>query len=373
LKIAVVTTSFLPRIGGAEFAIHHLAREWSSQGHDVVVVNAVTDRVWQEGAGYGVRAFRLPRGASRFGAHRPPFSWIGTRRIGAILRELAPDAISAHFGYPVAIWISRLEPLPRFLITCHGPALNESPSGPRRRFGIDATIAEALNRSAGVVAISGEARRIMERIGVDSARIVDIPNGVDTLRFGIRVEGSDLRRRFGIPAGAPVILSVGRESWAKAYEDGIQAFAKVAARHPSAHYLIVGRGTDAWRPFSRELEVADRLHFVEGLFGDELVAAYQQADVFFLPSVKELCPLVVPEAMAAGLPQVVTDVSGSQDMVRAGHNGLVVPPREPESMARALLELLRDPELRGRMREAALTEAAQYSWTRLSRLYLEHL
>lgn len=373
MKIAVVTTSFLPRIGGAEFAIHHLAREWCRQGHEVVVVNGVADRPSQKDAGYAVRKYRVARGASRFGAHRQPFSWYETRQLSTILDEIEPDGISAHFGYPTAIWLSRMRPVPRFLITCHGPALNETPSGPRQRYNLDETIADALNRSTRAVAISSHARRVMERIGVDPARIVEIPNGVEPERFRARVEGFDLRARLGIPQRAPVILSVGRESWAKAYDDGIRAFALVAEQDPAARYLIVGRGTDRWRSLTAQLGVADRVLFSEGLYDDELVAAYQQADLFFLPSIKELCPLVVPEAMAAGLPEVVTDVSGSQDMIRSGYNGFVIQPRDTEGMAQALTDLLRDPALRTRMGEAGRAEAKRYAWARLSRLYLEQM
>jgi len=372
MRIALVTSSFLPTIGGAEFGVHHLAQQWRKQGHDVCVINATADRATHPEALYSVRKLGLLRGTTRFGAHRWPFLQHATRGLQRCLREYRPDFISGHFGYPTGIWLSRLKPLPHYLITCRGPALNETPQGPRQRFGIDNLVAEALNRSAGAVAMSSDARRIMERIGVAPANILDIPNGVELTRFQTKVVGFDLRRMLGIPGDALVILSVGRSIWAKAYDTGIKTVAKVLARQPGIYYVLLGKGTGEWLPLARELGVAENIAFCEGLYGDELIGAYQQADIFFLPSVKELCPMVLPESMGAGLPAVVTNISGSQDMVQTGENGFVLEPGDAEGMAEALLQLVQDEPLRERMRQTALEKSKLYSWDRISRLYLEH-
>ena len=77
------------------------------------------------------------------------------------------------------------------------------------------------------------------------------------------------------------------------------------------------------------------------------------------------------EAMAAGLPLVVTDVGGSQDMVCNGHNGFVVAPGNPREMADFLGQLVRDRAKRIRMAEASRAESARYGWDRISGLYLE--
>lgn len=373
MRIAIVTTSFLPQIGGAEFVIHHLAQQWCRQGHEVRVINAITDQVTQSDALYSVRQYHIPRGASRFGYHRWVFSRLATRALSRRILEFAPNTISAHFGWPTAIWLSRMHPVPRFIITCHGPALNETPSGPRQRYGVGDLLASAMNAAKASIAISSHAREVMERIGVDPARIVDIPNGVDLEKFRARVDDFDLRAYFKIPPEAKVVLSVGRELWAKAYDKGLAAFAKAAARVSDVYYVILGKGTSTWRPLTRQLGIADRVVFCEGLYGRELVGAYQQADVFFLPSIKELCPVVVPEAMGAGLPAIVTNVSGSQDMIRTGHNGFVTEPGNADDMANALLRLLQDEDLRRRMGAANLAESNRYDWDRISRAYLEQM
>ena len=75
--------------------------------------------------------------------------------------------------------------------------------------------------------------------------------------------------------------------------------------------------------------------------------------------------------MAAGLPEVVTNVSGSQDMVTTGRNGIVVEPGEVDVMAGALLQLLSSAEMRDRYGKANSNCAADYDWSIISRRYLE--
>jgi glycosyltransferase involved in cell wall biosynthesis len=340
------------------------------QGHEVTVLNRVTDAPTDDDANYAVRRFSYLNGSVRFGLHRPPFSWFAARQIRRFLEETKPDLVSAHFGYPVALWLASMRDLPPFLITCHGPALNETPQGPRQRYGLGPRLAAAMNRSVGAVAISSDAHRIMLKIGVDPDRILDIPNGVDRERYRRRVDGFDLRSLLGLPPDALVVLSVGRDVWAKAYDVGIRAFALAAESSPRARYVIVGRDTSRQQPLADELGVGDRVAFHEGLYGDDLIAAYQQADVFLMPSVKELCPLVVPEAMAAGLPEVVTAISGSEDMVHDGRNGFVVEPGKVEPLAEALSRLLRDDDLRKTLAHGSVEESEKYSWDRISRAYL---
>ena len=371
MRIALVAFTFLPEMGGAEFVVHHLADQWSKQGHEVCVLNNTTDEPVSYDVEYSVVRYRLLRGSTRFGYHRFPMGWHAQRRLAHLLREFKPGFISAHCGYPTGYWLSRIRPLPRFLVTCHGRDITEFDWGHRKRYGVDEQIACALNKSAGVVAISAYARKLMEEMGVKPTKIFDIPNGVDSERFQTKVN-VDIRRKLKIPRNAVVILSVGRENVAKAYDTGIRAFARLHTRIPEAFYLVVGRNTEKWRSLAGELGVGKYVIFCEGLYDDELVGAYQQADVFFSPSVQEMFPLVVLEAMATGLPEVVTNISGSAEAIENGTNGLVVEPGEVDEMADALGRLIEDESLRKRFSQVNLEKSRLYDWSRISKMYLEH-
>ena len=86
--------------------------------------------------------------------------------------------------------------------------------------------------------------------------------------------------------------------------------------------------------------------------GGALAAEYEAADIFCLPSIEEGFGMVIPQAMASGLPIVTTKVCGAADLVRTGETGLVVPPSDESALLEALGSLLADPKRRHRMGEA---------------------
>jgi len=369
MKIALVTCSFLPEVGGASYVVHHLAQQWSLQGHEICVVNATSDRVTEPDALYTVKKYSIPRGSSRFGEHSLLFLWYYRRVISKLLSDFNPDYISGHFAYPVAIWLSKINPLTNYIITCHGSEIERS-QRPRNIFNIDALLAEALNKSLGVVAISTHQGSILRELGVNSSKVHYIPNGVDTKRFGNMVK-LDLRARFGIPGDAMVILSVGSGRPVKCFDVGIKAFAKLHMQLANSYYVIIGRDTDNCIPLAQELGVTKNIFFCDGLYGDELIGAYQQADIFFSPSMQEGCPLVVLEAMASGLPVLATDISGSQDLIKTGINGIVVKPGNVDEMAGALYRMAGDTSLRKQCASANAVKAKSYDWYAVSCRYLE--
>lgn len=371
MKIALVTASFLPQVGGAEFAIHNLALQWHAQEHETCIMNCVTNEATHAQGEYMVKRFKLLRGSTRLGYHRFPMGWYAQRGLGRLLKEFKPDFISAHFGYPTGYWLSRIKPLPKYLITCHGSEITKSEWSYRQRYNCDKQLTRGLKMSAGCVAISTYARKLMEELGVESSHIFDIPNGVDVERFQSKVD-FDLHGKFGIPKEAVVVLSVGRDHPAKAYDTAIKAFAKLHSRVREVFYVMLGKSTGKWRSLASELGVGKQVGIYEGLYGNELVGAYQQADIFFSSSVQEMFPLVVLEAMAAGLPEVVTNVSGSQDVIKSGTNGFVAKPNQPDEMADALYKLATDESLRKRMADANRERSKFYGWDHISRMYLEH-
>jgi len=371
MRIALITTTFLPEVGGAEFTVHHLAQQWSRQGHEVFVLNAVADRVWHSDARYSVVKYPILRGAFRLGHHRFPFAQFSTHHLRRHLGRIGPDLISAHFGYPTSIWLSKLRPVPRFLVTCHGEEIHESPEYSRHRYGIDRILARALNRSDAVIAISSYARRVLEKIGVEPSRIHLIPNGADRRRFEKRVTDFDLRMRFGIPRNATVVLSVGRNNPDKAYDIGLKAFSRAVGDQGNFYYVILGPNTGRWRGMAEALGVSKNVVFCDELFGDDLVGTYQQADIFLMPSRREVCPLVIPEALSAGLPVVATDVGGCQDMVVDGVTGRILPVGDVEQIAAAIRSLLSEPSTRQRMGQAASARSEAYDWSKISQAYLD--
>lgn len=189
-------------------------------------------------------------------------------------------------------------------------------------------------------------RRWEERGGCDPERIRTIYNGVDPELFPYA----------GPEPETPTLTWAGRIDPIKDLETLIRAFALVRAELPEARLRLYGgvpAGGEAYRAqldrLTAELGVAGQVAF-EGRI-DTVRHAYAAGSVVMLSSISEGFPFSLIEAMACGRATVSTDVGGVREAV--GDTGLVVPPREPETMARAALGLLRDPDRRALLGGAA--------------------
>jgi glycosyltransferase involved in cell wall biosynthesis len=158
------------------------------------------------------------------------------------------------------------------------------------------------------------------------------------------VDGCAFRTELGIPLDAPVVGTVGRFAYQKAPEVMLEAAMKVLSRSPKAHFVYVGDGPlrDRLVRGMEAREARHRLHLT-GIRRD-VPAALAAMDVFALSSRYEGLPRVAVEAMAMGKPVVTTPADGVVDVVAKGETGFLVPFEDSESLAQALLSLVRDPD-----------------------------
>ncbi len=210
--------------------------------------------------------------------------------------------------------------------------------------------------SARLVAVSEATRAAYELQGYPSGRVEVLYNGVD-LTFDR--QRADLRAEFGVGEGALLVALVGRLCDVKGQRELIQALAEV----PAAHAVLVGedleQGGDYRLLLEREadrLSVRDRVVFTGAR--NDVGALLEHVDVLALPSWTEGLPLVVLEAMARGRPVVATPVGGTAEAVVDGDTGILVPPRDPASLAGALRQL-EDPELREQLGAAGRRRATE--------------
>ena len=186
-----------------------------------------------------------------------------------------------------------------------------------------------------------------------------IGNGVELARFQDSAARAPLRAQLGAPADETVLLSVCRLEEQKGVEVLLRAFAEVS--NNAVWLWIAGDG-----PLRAELEtlaqtlgIAPRVRFLG--YRRDVPQLLQAADIFVLASRYEAMPLSILEALAAGLPCVVTDTGENALLIEDGVHGHVVPINQPETLAAALRQLLQAPEQRHAMARAARDKAAQYS------------
>jgi glycosyltransferase involved in cell wall biosynthesis len=194
--------------------------------------------------------------------------------------------------------------------------------------------------------------------GLPEELLLWMPNPVDVALFrpGTREEIAALRHRSGIPESAPVVVYVGRLSPEKGLVPLLRGFARVARSLPEAVLVLVGDG-----PSRSELEALAndlglgrrQIRFAGRVDVSEVPAWLRMADVFSLLSPNEGFSCALSEAMAAGLPAVVSDIPANAQLVEQGVHGLLVPCGDENATAAAFLDLLGNPQRRAAMSAAA--------------------
>ena len=191
----------------------------------------------------------------------------------------------------------------------------------------------------------------VEHLGISPDDVTVVYRGRGRGRLGMPgVERrAAVRASLGIDADAPVVITVGRREYQKGQRYLIEAVPDLLAHHPDLVVLIAGRDGHASQQLANlaaSLGVEEVVRFLghRSDIGDLLAAA----DVFVFPSVYEGLGGASLEALAMGLPLVVSDIAALREVVSADENGTLVPPGDAGSLADAISELLRDPDLRRR-------------------------
>ena len=162
--------------------------------------------------------------------------------------------------------------------------------------------------------------------------------------------------------GERAVLFIGRLSAPKGIYDLFEAVPRVIERHPETRFVLVGVAeSDAMEPVIRaEAErrgITPRVTFLGSLEGHEKAAAFATSQMVVVPSWTEGFPLVIPEAMAAGLPVITTAVGAIPDFVTDGEDGFLIAPKDPRALADGICRLLDDEGLRRRISERVRARA----------------
>lgn len=336
LTIAHVLTSF--HIGGAEQVAVNLASEQARRGHRVHAL-ALTGGV----DATHVDHFRAAGVDVHFLAKRPGKvdPWL-TLRVAEAFRQLDPQVVHTHNPLPL-IYAAPVARLRRAIVihTKHG--FNHGT--PRQTW---------TRRAAGrcahyLVAVSQQtARDALAQRECTSDRLRVIFNGIDlSQHHPSAVERRATRHALGIPEHAFVFGSVGRLSPIKNQTLFIRAAAPLLG--PDAHLVLVGDG-EARPTVEAAVRASGRAAFIH-LLGRRLDVANLLSgfDVFVLSSDSEGLPMVIPEAMAAGLPVVSTRVGGVGEVVQHGRTGTLVPAGDESALREALHGFRKAPELARRL------------------------
>lgn len=252
-------------------------------------------------------------------------------------------------------------------------------------------IADELKNERGWVRVLLAIQARWERLNARRADVVIAPSrysadvarreyGVAAEKIAVVPEPIELERWMSLfaaaaprPRGGPTILCVARMYPRKRVGDLLMAAALLRLRIPGARVRIVGKGPE-WEDAVRvhaTLGLGETVTLLGDVSRDRLAEEYVSADIFCLPSVQESFGIVFLEAMAAGLPVVACRAAAIPEVVEDGVTGLLVPPRDPAGLARALEALAVDSERARAMGEAGRRAVSAYVPERVAARFLE--
>ncbi|MBN1945036.1 MAG: glycosyltransferase [Bradymonadales bacterium] len=211
-----------------------------------------------------------------------------------------------------------------------------------------------------VIAATHATRDYLVELGIRSDRVKIVPRGVDVNLFSPAQRRDDLWPRYGLN-GSTKLLYVGRISKEKNLDGLLEAFQAVQKEGAEVELAVVGDG-----PYRKELEQhysrQQGVVFTGFLEGSQLAQAYASADIFVFPSTTDTFGNVVLEALASGLPAVVTDQGGPSEIVQHNRTGFIVPAGNTTGLVWAILQLVQDPSRRRSMSVAARKSAEAWGY-----------
>lgn len=338
--------------GGSQRVVYNISRALSKRGHDVVIytsnmmspyrkLNVENEEI------DGVNVIRFKN-----------ISTIASRTLRLIITpEMIPwvkrdvqkfDVAHLHefrnFQHFVIYYYARKEDVP-YLVQAHGTLSWPGTIEKLKRIG-DIALCNRLLRAASKVVASArvEAEQYKER-GVAPDKIEIIPNGIDLSEFNTLPPRGTFRKRYGISKNTKLVLYLGRIIKVKGIDFLIRAFHRLRKKMQDVKLVIVGPDDGYLNVCKRLIEVLgieQHVLFTGPLYGREKLEAYNDVDVYVLPSIYEIFSITVLEAYACSKPVIATRVGDLPDRVIHGKTGLLVEPSNVEELSEALLYLLTD-------------------------------
>lgn len=372
-----------PEFSGSALQCKRLSHLLLSRGWDIfVTISSPHHTRFAETVEDGLRLVCIPRSRMK----RLSLLAIQTRsrmRRGIEMHRSEFDILHSHSAYldaAVCAWVAKRLRKPCIIKnTLPGVDLSQIDQGhwgkfQRRSF-------QTVNAFIGA---SPAAAEEFETLGFDKEKIHRIPNGVDVDLFHPpeRSERAELRTTLGLPSDARILINHSSITKRKGTDMLIEALGKVAGDHPDVHLVLVGPwerdggplegDTPDWFPSLKErvgeLGLENRVHMVGAQ--SNTFDWLRAADVFLFPSLNDLLPNSVLEAMATGLPIVAWRVPFAEAMMKDGESGLLVEPNNIDGFASAISQVVADGEKAGAIGAAARQRAIdRYSLNYVAECY----
>jgi len=377
MKVLVINYEFPPLGGGGAHVAQNVARCLAQEGVELAVLTAHLRGLPRCEHVDGYTVYRTPSFRSR--PDRCPvremFGFLVCNVVPALrlARSWRPDVVHVHFAVPsgpLAYLLKRVYGIP-YVVTLHGGDIpGWDPQQTAWLYAFLLPLTRPIWREASAVVAVSQGLKDLAVQAYPDVPVQVILNGIDGDFFQPLCDPDEHA------AGEhPVqILFVGRIVEQKGLAYLLQGVRLLLDRvGPRFTVRIVGDGPlrADMEALVDELGTADRVEFTGWVPVEQVRTFLQTADVFVLPSLMEGLSIALLQAMSCGLPVVVTDALGNNELVRAGENGFLVPVGDAAALSQALAVLVQDEDTRARMGRYAREVAAGYDWHTISARYLD--
>ncbi len=355
IKIALVVNFFPPKwLGGTEIASYNIATHLSKHGYDTNVVTYYDEGLPQKSIEFGFKIFRVS--SVRIRLFEPIIFWL---KIASKIRRIDPTFIliqSISLGIPGYL-AKKLFRYP-YIVWARGTDVN-SPDWLTR-----ICTKMILKNADSVIALTENMKRKMENNC--SRNIHVIPNGIDFEKFqGLSKEL--IRKKFSFASNDLILIYVGRFRKEKGHIYLIESMRHIKQEINEVRLILCGDGPEEeeMRNLVKKFGLEGTVQFFGKVTNERIPEFLAAADIFILPSLTEGFPNVLLEAMASGLPIITTDVDGVSEIIQEGNNGYIIPPRSPEKIAEAVINLSHNTVLLKKLSDNNLQKIRQFSWNRI--------
>ncbi len=366
MRVLFLNPEFPPLGGGAANASKYILREMSKTGIKVDCITASpkeerTEEIFPGITGHFLDIKKI--GSLHYYSNRQllTYSKLATKKARQLMQEHHYTLIHAFFGIPSGAIAMRLG-LP-YIVSLRGsdvPFYNERFKWPDRLF-FKHLSKQIWKKSYKTIANSTQLAALAKK--TDPSIIIPIiQNGIDIKEFHPTQQPKSEKIR---------ILCVSRLIERKGIRSLIQTIADLQNNFPNLELYLAGDGNirNELEALAEKKNIRHKIHFLGSIDHKDLPAIYQQADIFALPSKNEGMSNTALEALASGLPLILTNTGGAKELTEG--NGILVPVHNQEKLNQAMSTLVANKKLRIQYGKSSRKKALQYSWAETAKAYIK--
>lgn len=367
MKICMVTPTFFPMTGGTEVAIYEIATRLIKQGHEIVLITRRRGSMKRMENIEGIDVHRV------FFISNPADVLLLQFSLFNELKHIARAGDIIHQFHPYIMGLTtvltkKMFKKPLVLSLMGSDSFN--PIRPVRKISYP-YLAWVMNSSDVITSPSQDLANHAREQGCKK-RIEIVPHGVNIDKFNLDNNGTEIRNKLGIGDNEIMVLSIQRLVEKKGVKYLISAIPNIIKENPNVKFAIGGKGPEREKleNLAKKLNITKNVIFTGFISNEELPKFYSASNIFAFPTLYEQFGITYVEAMASGVPILTTKQGAAPEIIEDGKTGLIVPPRDSEALADAILRLADSEKIRAEMGKAGREKAVkEYDWNKIVNRY----